>query len=78
MYYLPDQYPPRVSSFTKSKAPLNYAQLAQHGLPACGWASLKRKGASKKTTAAIQQLVQIAQENELTKDQTSNGWVSMP
>ena len=68
MYYLPDQYPPRVSSFTKSKAPLNYAQLAQHGLPVGGRKpSSKRKGASKKTTAAIRQLVQNARENELTK-----------
>ena len=62
-----------VGSYTKSKAPLNYAQLAQHGLPAGGRKTSKpRKGASKKKTAAIQQLLQNAEESEMTNRSDTN------
>jgi len=57
-----------ICNYSKCKAPINYAQLAQHGLPLGGRKpSSKRKGASKKTTAGIRQLIQNANESEMTK-----------
>ena len=57
-----------ICNYSKSKAPVNYVQLAQHGLPLGGRKpSSKRKGASKKTTAGIRQLIQNANESEMTK-----------
>ena len=57
-----------ICNYSKCKAPINYAQLAQHGLPPGERKpSSKRKGASKKTTAGIRQLIQNANESEMTK-----------
>ena len=57
-----------ICNYSKSKAPVNYAQLARHGLPLGGRKpSSKHKGASKKTTAGIRQLIQNADESEMTK-----------
>ena len=47
-----------VKTYSKTKNPINYTQLAQHGLPAGGKKpGSKRKASSKKTTAKIQKVV---------------------
>ncbi len=65
---LNDEVSPFVCSYTKSKAGVNYAQLAQHDIPVGGRKpSAKRKGASNKTTAGIRLLMQNADEKEMSK-----------
>ena len=57
-----------VEQYTKTKVPFNYAKLGQHGLPIGGKKpNSKRKGSSKKTTAAIKNIIAGADLIERTK-----------
>ena len=54
-----------VSYYAKSKAPVNYAKLGQHGLPLSGKKPSKRKASSKKTTSAVKDI--LAQADDLQR-----------
>lgn len=57
-----------VNHYSKSKVPVNYANLAQHGLPVGGKKpSSRRKSSSKKTTAAVKDVVASADHLKRTK-----------
>ena len=49
-----------VAHYAKSKAPVNYGQLAQHGLPLGGKKPSKRKASSKRTTSAVKEILSLA------------------
>ena len=66
--HLNDEVGSFVQGYAQSSPAANYAQLGQHGLPTGGRKpSSKRKGASKKSTAAVRKLIEHATEGEMTK-----------
>ena len=57
-----------VSNYAKSKVPINYANLGQHGLPTGGKKpSSKRKASSKKSTSAVKTILAAADHIARTK-----------
>lgn len=56
-----------VTHYSKAKAPVNYANLGQHGLPAGGKKPSKRKASSKKTTSAIKKILAHADDIQRSK-----------
>ena len=56
-----------VSHYAKSKAPVNYAKLGQHGLPLGGKKPSKRKASSKKTTSAVKDILALADDLQRSK-----------
>ena len=50
---LNDQTEAYVRQYTKNKVPVNYANLAQHGLPVGGKKPSKRKASTKQTTSVV-------------------------
>ena len=61
-----------VAHYAKTKDPINYATLGQHGLPTgCKKPSSRRKASSKKATSAVRAFLQLIflQQNELTRTQ---------
>ena len=57
-----------VARYVKTKDPINYAALGQHGLPKGGKkASSRRKASSKKSTSAIKRMLTAADEITRTK-----------
>ena len=66
-----------VKTYSKTKNPINYTQLAQHGLPVGGKKpASKHKASSKKTTAKIQKV--LADTDVRTKRGQSSRQLSRP
>ena len=59
---LNDQTETFVRQYTKNKVPVNYANLAQHGLPVGGKKPSKRKASSKQTTSAVRKIIDGADD----------------
>ena len=56
-----------VSHYAKSKAPVNYVKLGQHGLPLGGKKPSKHKVSSKKMTSAVKDILALADDLQRSK-----------